>query len=189
MPEEKFHGPVWRYYKESDKLGRIIWEILLQGLGYDVKLMEGFAQRPIVQMKMIHYPGKEDTFPGQFGVGPHTDFGGVTVLLQQPDRHGLEVFHEGKKEWLPVQAIEDVIVINCGDMIQKWSAGRYKSAKHRVINKTNQDRYSCATFWHGDFGATNPLNPNDASKDTVGKLLLQRFINQFSLPKNIADGV
>ncbi|RYP90386.1 hypothetical protein DL770_003470 [Monosporascus sp. CRB-9-2] len=185
LPEDKFHGPVWDHYEQTSTLGRIIWEILLQGLGYTTKLMEGFTKRPIIMMKMIRYPPLSETRAGQFGVGAHTDFGGVTVLLQQPGKEGLEVWHEGKGEWLAVSAMEDVYVINCGDMIKKWSGGQYKSAKHRVINKGDTERLSCATFWHGDFGATNPLNPNDPNKETVGQLLLKRFGSQFSLPKEV----
>ena len=144
--------------------------------------MEAFAKKPMVVMKMIRYPPQSATLPGQFGVGAHTDFGGVTVLLQQRDKHGLEVWHEGKEAWLPVQATEDVYVIDCGDMIMRWSGGTYKSAKHRVINKAdNESQLSCATFFHGDFSATNPLNPSDPKKETVGQLLVKRFRNQFSL--------
>ena len=143
--------------------------------------METFAQKPMVVMKMIRYPPQSATLPGQFGVGAHTDFGGVTVLLQQAGKHGLEVWHEGKEAWLPVRATEDVYVINCGDMIMKWSGGAYKSAKHRVINKADDaSRLSCATFFHGDFLATNPLNPADPNRETVGQLLVKRFRNQFS---------
>ena len=162
-------------------MGRIIWEILLHGLGHSPTLMEGFTKRPIVMMKMIRYPPSSKTLEGQFGVGAHTDFGGVTVLLQQPGREGLEVWHEESQAWLPVKSVEDVYVINMGDMIQRWSGGQFKSAKHRVINKGDTERLSCATFWHGDFDATNPLNPSDPDKDTVGQLLVRRFKNQFSL--------
>jgi isopenicillin N synthase-like dioxygenase len=154
---------------------------MLQGLGHSPDLMESFAKRPLVQMKMIRYPAVSATLPGQFGVGAHNDFGGVTVLLQEPGKEGLEVWYEEKEAWLPVAAHEDVYVINCGDMVQKWSGGQYKSARHRVINKANTERLSCATFWHGDVHATNPLNPNDPNKDTVGQLLLKRFRRQFSL--------
>lgn len=31
LPEEDFHGPVWEYYQTTGKLGRTIWEVLLQG--------------------------------------------------------------------------------------------------------------------------------------------------------------
>ncbi|KAI4169134.1 MAG: hypothetical protein LQ348_007347 [Seirophora lacunosa] len=185
LPEEAFHAPVWSYYQNTGALGRTIWEILLQGLGHPTSVLDVFAQRPIVQMKMIRYPPASATKPGQFGVGAHTDFGGVTVLLQQAGKKGLEVWSEAKAEWLPVPSIEDVLVINCGDMIQKWSGGRYKSAKHRVINKADEERLSCATFWHGDSGATNPLDPEDENRDTVGQLLFKRFGKQFSLSKGV----
>lgn len=171
------------YYQQTSRLGRTIWEILLQGLGYSIEVMETFARRPLVQMKLIRYPPAKSTLPGQYGVGAHNDFGGVTVLLQQPGKEGLEVWLEDKQAWLSVPAREDVYVINCGDMIMKWSGGRYKSVKHRVVNKSDAERLSCATFWHGDVFATNPLDPNDESKETVGQLLVRRFRTQMSLPK------
>ena len=171
------------YYQQTSSLGRTIWEILLQGLGYSTDVMDAFARRPLVQMKLIRYPAPKSTLPGQYGVGAHNDFGGVTVLLQQPGKEGLEVWLEDEQAWLSVPAREDTYVINCGDMIMKWSRGRYKSVKHRVINKSDAERLSCATFWHGDVFATNPLDPNDESKETVGQLLVRRFRNQMSLPK------
>jgi len=184
LPDDEFRDPVWAYYQATMELGKKIWEILLLALGHPLSIMEAFAKKPMVQMKMIRYPPLATTLPGQFGVGAHTDFGGVTVLLQEPGKDGLEVWVEDKQAWLSVQALEDVYVINCGDMIMKWSGGQFKSAKHRVINKAdNEARLSCATFFHGDVFATNPLNPSDPIKETVGELLIKRFRNQFSLPK------
>ncbi|KKP04697.1 citrinin biosynthesis oxygenase CtnA [Trichoderma harzianum] len=183
LPEEDFRGPVWEYYQKTSQLGKTIWEVLLQGLGYSTDLMEAFAKRPLVQMKLIRYPSPSVTLPGQFGVGAHNDFGGVTVLLQQAGKDGLEVWLEKQQKWLSVPALEDVYVINCGDMIMKWSGGRYKSVRHRVINKTEGERHSCATFWHGDVFATNPLNPEDPNKETVGQLLVKRFRHQMSIHK------
>lgn len=151
--------------------------------------MEAFAKRPMVFMKMIRYPPSQADLPGQFGVGAHNDFGGVTVLLQEPGKHGLEVWLESKEKWVPVKALKDIYVINCGDMINRWSGGQYKSAKHRVLNKSpTEPRLSCATFFHGDLFATNPLNPEDPNKETVGLLLVKRFRNQFSYdPAFIAE--
>ena len=184
LPEGEFREPATEYFGDTSQLGRTIWEILIEGLGHSPATVETFSKRPIIQMKLIRYPSQSVTRFGQFGVGPHTDFGGVTVLLQQPGAHGLEVWHEKKEEWVQIPAIEDVLVINVGDMLMKWSGGNYKSAKHRVINKTTEgdgERISVATFWHGDVEATNPFNPNDPNKDTVGDLLIRRFGKQFSL--------
>ena len=179
LPEDQFHKPVWEYYQATYKLGQTIWEIILQGLGHPLSVMDKFAKAPMVPMKMIRYPPQSAAPTGSFGVGAHSDFGGVTVLLQQPGKHGLEVYHN--ETWIPVQALEDVYVINCGDMLMRWSGGQYKSAKHRVLNKTEGEfRLSCATFFHGDLYASNPLDPSDPNKETVGQLLVKRFRKQFS---------
>ncbi|KAJ5692062.1 2OG-Fe(II) oxygenase [Penicillium macrosclerotiorum] len=159
LPEEVFHGPVWKYYGEMLRLGRILWEILVQGLGHP------------------------------FGAGPHTDFGGVTCLLQQPGKDGLEVWHAAKEEWVAIPAQEDVYVVNLGDMIQKWTGGEYKSTRHRVINKGGGERLSVATFWHGDLDATSPLNPDTPSNETVEQYIINRFSHQFRLPSSEATGV
>ena len=59
---------------------------------------------------MIRYPAFSKTRPGQYGVGPHSDFGGVTCLLQEANKEGLEVWIEEEQAWLPVPAVEDVYV-------------------------------------------------------------------------------
>lgn len=180
LPENDFKGPVWKYYQQTSALGKSIWTILLEGLGQPASMVQAFSQRPIVPMKMIRYPPHARAAEGQFGIGAHTDFGGVTILFQQPTKDGLEVWDERREQWIGVPAVEDLLVINCGDMIQRWSGGAYKSARHRVINKVDGDRMSCATFWHGDVYATNPLRPDDEDKETVGALLAKRFKTQYS---------
>lgn len=185
LPEADFRSPVWAYYQQTSALGRTLWSVLLEGLGQPARLVDKFARRPIVPMKMIRYPPHRHTAEGQFGIGAHTDFGGITILFQQPGKDGLEVWHDGLRRWIDVPALEDVYVINCGDMIQRWSGGAYKSARHRVINKADGERMSCATFWHGDVGATNPLRPDDPDRETVGQLLAKRFRNQYSFTKEL----
>ncbi|KAK4224398.1 1-aminocyclopropane-1-carboxylate oxidase [Podospora fimiseda] len=183
LPDSDFRGPAWGYYEKTKELGKQIWSLLLEGLGRPGTLVDAFAKKPVVVMKMIRYPPSETTRPGQFGIGAHTDFGGVTVLYQQPGKDGLEVWHEGREEWIDVPALEDVYVINCGDMIQRWSNGAYKSARHRVINKAKGPRLSCATFWHGDVDATDPINPDSGDTATVGQLTVKRFKTQYSIHK------
>lgn len=185
LPEADFRGPVWTYYQQTSALGKTLWSVLLEGLGQPVQLVEQFARRPIVPMKMIRYPPHREAGEGQFGIGAHTDFGGLTILFQQPGKDGLEVWHDGLCQWIDVPALEDVYVINCGDMVQRWSGGSLKSARHRVINKSDGERLSCATFWHGDVNATNPLRPNDPNRETVGQLLVKRFRNQYSFTKEL----
>ncbi|KAH7074977.1 2OG-Fe(II) oxygenase [Paraphoma chrysanthemicola] len=185
IPDSDFRNPVWEHYQKTRDLGKTIWTILIEGLGQPASIVDAFAKRPVVPMKMIRYPPHSSVDDGQFGIGAHTDFGGVTILFQQPSKDGLEVWHDGRQEWIEVPALEDVYVINCGDMIQRWSGGAYKSGLHRVINKVQGKRMSCATFWHGDVHATNPFTSDDAEKETVGRLLVKRFRTQYSIEKEM----
>ncbi|KAF1818157.1 2OG-Fe(II) oxygenase [Dissoconium aciculare CBS 342.82] len=189
LPESDFRGPVSSYYQQTNELGKSLWAILLEGLDQPAETVAKFSKRPIVPMKMIRYPPSSNVAKGQFGIGAHTDFGGVTILFQQPSKDGLEVWHDSREEWIDVPALEDIYIINCGDMIQRWSGGAYKSARHRVINKVNGERLSCATFWHGDVHATNPLKPDDPSNETIGQLLAKRFGNQYSFSKELMADV
>jgi isopenicillin N synthase-like dioxygenase len=92
-------------------------------------------------------------------VGAHTDFGGITFLLQQPGSKGLEVFYPPTESWVPVPVTPDSYVVNIGDLVQKWTAGYYRSAVHRVINFGDKHRYSAPFFLNGNMKLIiQPLN-------------------------------
>ncbi len=70
--------------------------------------------------------------PGQYRIGPHTDFGTVTVLDREPGRGGLQVWTEdGGWEDAPYQP--GAFTINTGDLLARWSGSRWKSNRHRVL--------------------------------------------------------
>jgi isopenicillin N synthase-like dioxygenase len=119
-----------------------------------------------------------------FGSGQHTDYGGLTILLQQPGADGLEVWHAATQQWVELPALEDRFVVNLGDMVQRWTGGRYKSNLHRVINKAGTERYSVPAFWHGDLDARNPLDPLDTSEETVSQFIKKKFYKGYGLSDN-----
>jgi len=101
-----------------------------------------------MNLKLLHYPPHTSTDPLQFGAGAHTDFGALTILLQQPGADGLQVYDAKNGEWMPVPATEDVFVVNMGDLVQKWTGGQYASTLHRVsipIRKTLYSEHEVAT--------------------------------------------
>ena len=70
--------------------------------------------------------------PGQWRIGPHTDFGTITILDRQPGLGGLQVqLLDGT--WVDAPWIEGSLVVNCGDLLAAWSNGRWRSAPHRVL--------------------------------------------------------
>lgn len=182
LPSEDFHAPVTAYYREMLRLCNQLIEMLVIALGHPPSVLKHFTREPVMNLKLLHYPPHTSKDPMQFGAGAHTDFGAMTILLQQPGVEGLQVYDAVSHEWMPVPALEDVFVVNIGDLIQKWTDGKYSSTVHRVINKAGGDRYSVPCFYHGDVGATNPFK-SDGGGETVEQHIRRKFDASYGLEK------
>ena len=96
-------------------------------------------------LRLLHYPPRDPANEGQFGIGPHTDYGYCT-LLAQAKVAGLEILtREG--EWIQAPALEGHILVNNSDMCRRWTNDRFRSAPHRVINSSGKERYSIPFFF------------------------------------------
>ena len=155
--------------------------MLVIALGHDAGVLERFTKEPVMNLKLLHYPPHTSKDAKQFGAGARTDFGAVTFLLQQAGKDGLQVYYAPTDEWLPVPAVEDVFVINMGDLVQKWTDGKYSSTIHRVTNAVDGDRYSVPCFYHGDMSATNPFKPEDVRGETVEEHIRMKFDQSYGL--------
>ncbi len=109
-------------------------------------------------MSSHHYPPlREQPLPGQLRTGAHTDFGAMTILAMTDAAGGLEVrMPDGS--WSPVVARPGELVINLGDMMARWTNGRWASTVHRVANPPVIDlavsrRQSIGYFMHPDYDA------------------------------------
>ena len=85
-------------------------------------------------MSTHHYPPlTEQPRPGQLRTGAHTDFGAMTILAMTDAAGGLEVLMPNGT-WSSVVARPDELVVNLGDMMARWTNGRWASTVHRVVN-------------------------------------------------------
>ena len=75
-----------------------------------------------------HTAGSE----GQFRIGPHTDFGTVTILDREPGIGGLQV-QNATGEWIDAPVVEGSLIVNTGDMLRQWTNDRWCSNEHRVL--------------------------------------------------------
>jgi isopenicillin N synthase-like dioxygenase len=67
----------------------------------------------------------------QYRIGPHTDFGSITILDRQPGVGGLQV-QTAVGDWVDAPWVPGSLTVNVGDLLQLWSGHRWKSAVHRV---------------------------------------------------------
>lgn len=89
----------------------------------------------------------------QFRIGPHTDFGTVTVLDREPGKGGLQVWTEDAG-WEDAPYVEGAFTINTGDLLARWSGDRWKSNRHRVLppqaEAPDEDLVSLVYFYEAD---------------------------------------
>jgi len=104
-------------------------------------------QNPYNTTRVIHYPAYTGPLEKkQMRIGEHSDYGTITLLWQINDVPGLEVQDLGGV-WHPVPYAEGGVVVNIGDLLQRWTNDYFVSTKHRVVNThIHQERYSMPHF-------------------------------------------
>lgn len=89
---------------------------------------------PGLVMRFVNYPDQlEAPLPGQLRYGAHCDYGGLTLLRQDDAPGGLQIC-DTAGVWHDVPPLAGSFVINVGDLMSRWTNGRWRSTLHRVIN-------------------------------------------------------
>ena len=168
---------IWeRYYVEMEYLAKRIMEAFAEALGLENSYFERFINNPISALRALHYPETKDVIiDRQQRAGAHTDYGSLTILLPQAGTSGLQI--KRKNTWIDVPALEDCFVINIGDLMELWTAGRWVSTLHRVVAKPDQPaRKSLAYFHQPDWDSIiDPINSDAYASVVSGPYLMNKF--------------
>ena len=145
---------------------------MMAGLALSLELPEdhfsGFTRDPMSNLRLIHYPPQPaNPLPGEKGCGAHTDWGALTLLMQD-DAGGLQVWDEAEG-WVDAPPVPDSYIVNLGDMIARWTNDRYRSTLHRVVNLSGRERYSVPFFYSGNPDEPVVCLPNCCSADDPPK--------------------
>ncbi|XP_019200079.1 PREDICTED: leucoanthocyanidin dioxygenase-like [Ipomoea nil] len=137
-----------KYCEDVANLGEKLTRILLVNLGLkEDRIHEAFGgyEERGVCLRVNFYP-KCPQPDLALGLSSHSDPGGLTFLLADPNVAGLQVFHHHK--WITVKPLPNAFIINMGDQIQVMSNGIYKSVEHRVMVNSEKERLSMALFYN-----------------------------------------
>lgn len=147
--------PGWRpimeaYQRQIVSAGKNLLSLLALALNLDEKFFEnvGVLDQPMAFLRLLHYPGDSSCHDEEvLGSSAHSDYGMIT-LLATDGVPGLQVCREKDLQpriWEDVPHVEGAIIVNIGDMTERWTNCLFRSTLHRVMAK-GQERYSAAMF-------------------------------------------
>ncbi|BAN01959.1 isopenicillin N synthase family dioxygenase [Ilumatobacter coccineus] len=127
-----FRPAIEAYYDAMSSLSSRLMSVFAVALDLDPGWFDPFVDRHGSALRLAHYPAlAEPAPPGSFRAGAHTDYGTLTIL-RLDDEPGLQV-ESPTGEWVDVDAPDGALVINLGDLMQRWTNDRWRSTMHRVV--------------------------------------------------------
>ncbi|RAH54672.1 Clavaminate synthase-like protein [Aspergillus piperis CBS 112811] len=149
--KEDFQRTSMEYYNAVFDLAKDVLSLLALTLDVNEDYFDPLTDGAVATMRMLHYPAQPKDADEKLnrGIGAHTDFGCITLLLQD-EVDGLQVLDAPTGQWLDVQPVPGAYVVNLGNLFMRMANDRYKSNIHRVINKSGRERYSIPFFFSGN---------------------------------------
>lgn len=155
------------YYVTAFSVAQHLLMAMAEALNLESDFFSKCFKDHVTVLRMIHYPPRPSDDHDN-GAGAHTDYGCVTLLLQD-DIGGLEVKHRNG-EWLQATPMEGALVVNIGDLMQRWTNDEYISTAHRVrASQAEVHRYSFPFFVEPDYETTVACVPTCQSADKPAK--------------------
>lgn len=163
-----FTTDMQRFFLTLKDLHIKVMRAIALGMGLDEHFFDDYTDGGDNNLRLLHYPPVKKSIwrdnPNKVRAGEHSDYGSITLLFQD-DIGGLEV-KSPRGTWVRAKPIPNTIVVNAGDLLQRWSNDQIKSTNHRVIQPPPKDgiadpdenpdaiipaRYSIAYFCNPNF--------------------------------------
>lgn len=140
-----FRHTMEQFYEECRVEHALLLEALALGcrlrLGVDVDFAS-LVKDSVSECRVNYYPATRASFltraGGCYRISPHTDFGTLTLLFQD-DVGGLEIEDQSNYgRFFPVRCDQPCyeILVNAGDVLQRWSNDYFRSVNHQVTLPT-----------------------------------------------------
>ena len=146
-PSVEFKELMQLFFAECLERAFLLQRILAKALNLEEDFFVKFHSGQNISLRLLHYPvcSSDKVQDSQLGAGAHTDYG-LTTFLFQDSVGGLEICDQDGN-WQDVEPDKSVVLINSGDLLERWTNGKYRSTLHRVKPMIRgRDRFSIAFF-------------------------------------------
>jgi isopenicillin N synthase-like dioxygenase len=159
-----FRAPVEAYFQAVRDCGLRLLRVFARSLEVEEDFFARHYADPTILMRMLHYPPQHQaTEVGAIGAYPHSDYGVMTLLSQDPSG-GLEL-QKTDGSWISAPYIPGTFVVNIGDLMARWTNDVYRSNKHQVVNRLGTERYSIPFFFNPNHFAPVECMPSCTGPD------------------------
>jgi isopenicillin N synthase-like dioxygenase len=154
-PEEvkEFKSAALDVYHALEKTGTYMLRAIAIYLGLPETYFDDKIRNGNSILRPIHYfpiENPEGVPSDAVRAAEHGDINLITLLMGA-SADGLQVLRRDGK-WIPITALPDQLVVNVGDMLERFTNKKLKSTIHRVVNPPqelmNTPRYSIPFFMH-----------------------------------------
>lgn len=137
-------------YRAFEKSGTALLQAIALYLGLDEHYFDGYVHNGNSILRAIHYPPITHEPASAIRAEQHEDINLITLLVGA-SADGLEILTK-QGEWIAVTSLPEQIVVNVGDMLQRFTNNKLMSTTHRVVNPKRDlwhtSRFSIPFFLH-----------------------------------------
>ncbi|XP_061367074.1 oxoglutarate-dependent flavonoid 7-O-demethylase 1-like [Gastrolobium bilobum] len=146
-----FRDDLETYSVELKNLAIQVIDLMANALTMDTMEMTETFGAGTESMRINYYPPCPQP-ELVMGLNPHSDAGGLTILLQANEVEGLQIKKDGL--WIPIKPLPNAFIINIGDLMEIITNGIYRSIEHRATVNSKKERISIATFYNPSVEST-----------------------------------
>lgn len=148
LPDFNVNGKL--IFKELERTGVLVLRAIALYLDLEETYFDSQVHNGNSILRAIHYPPITENPMDAIRAGEHEDINLITLLVGA-SADGLEVLNR-QGEWIGITEVDEHIVVNVGDMLQRLTNDRLISTTHRVVNppehKWSEPRFSIPFFLH-----------------------------------------
>ena len=172
-------------YRAFEKSGTALLQAIALYLNLEEHYFDDYVYNGNSILRAIHYPPITHEPKSAIRAEQHEDINLITLLVGA-SADGLQILTK-QNEWVGVTSLPDQIVVNVGDMLQRFTNNKLCSTTHRVVNPTRElwhtSRFSIPFFLHPKSSMSlrcldtciNDAHPKVYDDATAGEYLDERL--------------